>query len=733
MDPVASEEGDHPVVERRIICLAESDADERLLSGSLSAAHPAFPLDIVHTISGLRDGFEASRHRWVIVSTSAPEPTAFDALASVRAKDGLVPVILVAESLPEAMRERCVAVGFADCVLRRHLDRLPLAIELTARSRAWQDDRLAIEAQLALERTLLGALLDSSPDQIYFKDRQSRFIRVSATQARRFGLSDPTQVIGKTDFDFFAESHASEAFADEQHILSTGEPILGKEERETTVGRPDSWVLTDKMPLLDERGQMVGTFGVSRDITSAKQADEQLRFLATHDPLTGLPNRFLLNDRLRMGIAGSHRSGMPLAIMLIDIDNFKTVNDSLGHDVGDELLKSFAERTLKCLRANDTLARMGGDEFVAVLSELKTKADPSFVAKRILSSLEVPFHIGDRDLFVSASIGISVYPDDCDNAETLLSNADVAMYNIKSSTKRGFHFFLQNRHESAVEEIESDAALSSALEGGQFELYYQPIVDLGANAISMAEVLLRWNHPRRGLLTASEFIPAAERSGFIIPMSEWVLRSACAQKEAWRTAGKLDVPLAVNISAKHFQIEGFIQLTKRLLEEHSVAPSGILFEITESLALKDLEKSQETLRELSAFGVRVIIDDFGTGYSSLRWLKSIPAYAVKIDRLLVQHIAGDDSNVAILRAIVSMAHSLNIKVIASGVESQDQADLLRSIEWWGSPSLRCDGLEGHFFGRPGSREDFEKLLTAPLPTRLLGLRAPPTNLPFPGS
>ena len=571
-------------------------------------------------------------------------------------------------------------------------------------------DRKRGDAELAFQRTLLKALMDNVPDQIFFKDTESRFLQVSKAQAERFGLKDPSEAIGKTDFDFFTEIHARQARADELRILMTGKPELNKEEVETRQEGPDRWVLTDKMPLFDDHGKVIGTFGVSRDITEIRQADEKLKFMATHDPLTNLPNRFLLNDRLRMSIGLSQRNQMPLAVMLIDLDNFKTVNDTLGHDVGDGLLCSFAERIQKCLRVTDTLARMGGDEFVAILSEIKSPDDPTIVATRILSALEEPHHVGAHDLFVSSSIGISVYPDDCDDAETLLRNADIAMYTIKSTSKNGFRYYSQQRLEGSGGAVVSEQDLVKALTENQFELYYQPIRDVDSQGITLAEVLLRWHHPEKGLLDAGSFVPIAEKTGFIIPMSEWVLRRACEQKRTWAAAGLPTVSLAVNISPKHFQIDGFVSLTERILIDTGVKPSELFFEITETSAIKNIEKSRTTLLQLAALGVRIIIDDFGTGYSSLRWLKAMPTYAIKIDRFFVQHIQGDPNNIAVLGAIISMAHGLGLKVIAGGVETEEQANTLRSLGRREVPSLRCDSLQGYFVGRPAPASQLEETI-----------------------
>ncbi len=690
----------------RILYLVGGPGDADAARRELAGLEVDFVVEAVSSEAELREALNPGAYD-AVLAASRWWP---GAAAKVGSLDPGVPLVLVVDSFDELDERELVASAVTDIVVRDRLKRLRFSILRALHVRDARALHSRAEAELALERTLLTALLDNSPDQIYFKDRQSRFLRISNVQARRFRLSNRAEAVGKTDSDFFTEDHAREAFEDEQWILNSGASILGKEERETSAGRPDSWVLTDKMPLVDERGAVIGTFGVSRDISEIKQAEERLKFMATHDPLTNLPNRFLMADRLRMGMALSQRTGSPLAVMLIDLDSFKTVNDTLGHEVGDLLLRSFADRVLKCLRSNDTLARMGGDEFVAILSEMKSVEDPGVVAERILAALEEPHHAGGHELFVSSSIGISVYPQDCDSAETLLQNADVAMYAIKSTVKKGYRYYHQERTKGSAGDVVTEQNLMKALTERQFELYYQPIRDADSNGITLAEVLLRWNHPEKGLLEASAFFPVAEKSGLIIPMSEWVLRRACEKKREWSDRGLVDLAIALNISPKHFQIDGFAALVGRILAETGVKPSELFFEITESSAMKNLDKARTTMLQLSELGVRIIIDDFGTGYASLRWLKTMPTYAIKIDRFFVHHILGDPNNVAILRAIISMAHSLGLKVIVGGVETEEQASMLRSLGRREAPSLRCDCLQGYFVGRPAPATELAALV-----------------------
>ena len=467
--------------------------------------------------------------------------------------------------------------------------------------------------------------------------------------------------------------------------------------------------------VIDQFGDSIGVVLILRDVSDLKLAQEKLNFMATHDPLTGLPNRFLLGDRLAMAIANAQRHGLSLAVILLDLDNFKTVNDTLGHTVGDELLRSFAAKVGRCLRTNDTVARLGGDEFVAVLSDLKAPDEASLVVNRIFAALREPFHIESHELYATASFGISIYPNDGESVEALLRTADTAMYSVKERGKSDFEFFSATMEEQSYQELLSPQSLRKAMAMNQFCLYYQPICDLETGAVVAAEALLRWQHPNRGLLSASSFIPAAESSGLITTIDEWVIRRVCEQKISWLSTDVRDIPISVNISTKCFQREGFVELASKVLSQTGVIPSGLIFELTESAAIKDIEHTRRTLGRLTDLGVRFIIHDFGTSYASLRWLKTVPIYAIKLDKFFVQNLSGDSDSFAIMRAIISMAHTLNFEVIAEGIETKEQAEQLRAMDWRNMPSVRCNQVQGFFYAQPMAPEDFAKRANQPAP------------------
>jgi len=447
-----------------------------------------------------------------------------------------------------------------------------------------------------------------------------------------------------------------------------------------------------------------------RDVSALKIAEEKLKHMATHDSLTMLPNRLLLNDRLRQALARACRYNHQVAVMLLDLDDFKNVNDTLGHDAGDFLLKTVAEILQKNMRDSDTVARLGGDEFILVATDLQDKEKAGTTASRILKFLEIPLNINSHEIKVGASIGISIYPNDSENVEDLLKNADMAMYRAKKDGKNRFRFFSETIKYSVPADSSVEAALQKAVQNQEFELHYQPIYDLSTGKITAAEALLRWHHDEKGLISPMTFIPAAEKSGLILPIGVWVLERVCEQCRAWQNEGLPVFPVAVNISCSQLTQLNLSDVIEHLLKKFSLTADVLQIEITESTAVNDIDKSRDILVRLSEMGIKCIIDDFGAGYSSLRWLKNLPAYALKIDQFFVQNMIDDSNATAIVAAIIAMAHGLGLKVIAEGIETREQLDGLRLIERHKLPSLSCDLAQGYLLSSPLSTQNFTELL-----------------------
>ncbi|MGE4278912.1 MAG: EAL domain-containing protein [Magnetospirillum sp.] len=440
---------------------------------------------------------------------------------------------------------------------------------------------------------------------------------------------------------------------------------------------------------------------VVRDISDRKLAQARLEFMAHHDPLTELPNRVLLRDRVAQAITLAERDNRRVALIFLDLDHFKTVNDSLGHVAGDRMLKDVAGRLRGVMRESDTVARLGGDEFVVVLNQVRDGDAVADVAEKIMSAMGAPVFVDDQEIATSVSMGIALYPDDGDDFDTLLKKADSAMYHAKEGGRSGYRFFAARMNADAMAHLNLRSGLHRALERGEFELYYQPQVRLDDDRLLGAEALIRWNHPERGLVSPVEFIPVAEDSGLIVPMGDWVLHQACQQAALWQAHGR-QVSVAVNLSPLQFRrgdLEGGV---RRALSESGLDPSLLELELTESILIQDHQTVMEVARRLGDLGVQLSIDDFGTGYSSLAYLKRFQVDKLKIDQSFVRGVQNDVENAAITRAIIQMAHSLNLLVIAEGVEDDEAAQTMRD--------QGCDQAQGYLFGRPMTAQRFEKLL-----------------------
>jgi diguanylate cyclase (GGDEF)-like protein len=466
-------------------------------------------------------------------------------------------------------------------------------------------------------------------------------------------------------------------------------------------------------------------YAVERKIMeeAARAMALQMTHSAHHDFLTGLPNRMLLNDRIGQAIASAPRHTKQVAVLFLDLDNFKHINDSLGHPIGDKLIQSVARRLVECVRGSDTVSRQGGDEFVVLLSESEQWEDAAIVATRMLQAVAEAHSIDQHNLHVTTSIGVSVFPDDGHDAETLIKNADTAMYQAKENGRHSYQFFEPAMNVRAVERQSIEESLRRALEHHEFALHYQPKIDLRTGEITGAEALIRWTHPTRGEIPPAQFIPIAEDSGLIRPIGSWVLRTACEQARAWVDAGLPLKTIAVNVSAMELRDENFLDGSFAILKKTGLDPKSLELELTESVLMKQAESAASILQTLRDQGVQVAVDDFGTGYSSLSYLRKFPIDALKIDQSFVRQItsAGDDTS--IVTAVISMARSLNLRVVAEGVETLEQLAFLQARE--------CDEAQGYYFSRAVPPEQFAALLRTGIPvTGRSGLPVSPALVPI---
>jgi diguanylate cyclase (GGDEF)-like protein/PAS domain S-box-containing protein len=561
-------------------------------------------------------------------------------------------------------------------------------------------DRRAAEEELRRFRLAM----DNSADMIVLIDRaKMRFVDVNDTACHLLGYGKEELLkLGPQD----VLPISREDLERDYDALIAGPP---GEVDQTPSGMKSFYVCKDgsKLPFESTRhvlrsGDTTIIAAISRDIRARLAIEEKVAYLAQFDALTGLPNRNLFQDRLVQAMALAKRNEWPMAVLFIDLDRFKLVNDTLGHTAGDQLLKQAAERLRTCIRSSDTVGRLGGDEFAAILSELSIPSDAGLVAQKIIDLLRQPFDLDGKETYVSASIGITLYPADSDSAEALIMSADAAMYRAKEQGRNNYQYFTRDMNQRALARVQMEAALRRALERQEFRLAFQPKAHLTTGRICGFEALLRWQHPEKGVVPPAEFIPVLEDTGLIVPVGEWVLRSACAQIRAWQKSGLKVPPVSVNLSARQFEQQNLSEAVHRALSETGVSAELIEFEITESLLMNDPEGAARTLASLKESGVKLSMDDFGTGYSSLGYLKRFPIDTLKIDRSFVHDISNDASGETLTRAIIHLAQNLKLKVIAEGVETEDQLAFLKANG--------CDEMQGYFFARPTDAEECGRML-----------------------
>jgi diguanylate cyclase (GGDEF)-like protein/PAS domain S-box-containing protein len=455
-------------------------------------------------------------------------------------------------------------------------------------------------------------------------------------------------------------------------------------------------------PIHDRRGQVSGGVMVFHDVSTARALTARMSYLAQHDSLTDLPNRILLKDRLTQAIAIACRHRQKLAVLFLDVDRFKHINDSLGHAIGDRMLQSVAQRLLGCVRNSDTVSRQGGDEFVVLLSDVAQPRDAVVSVDKILQAMSVAHHIEQYDLSVTVSIGIAIYPDDGMDAEVLMKHADFAMYHAKDAGRNNYQFFKPDMNARAVERQSLESGLRHALERQEFMLHYQPKMDLETGTMMGVEALIRWRHPQRGLVPPVQFIPIAEECGFIVPIGRWVLREACRQARAWQDAGLAPLRIAVNISAVELRAKDFVSGVRAILDETGLDPSYLELELTETFLMQDSTSTAVVLVALKDMGVHLALDDFGTGFSSLSYLRRFPIDTLKIDHSFVRDVTTDADDASIVTAVISMGKSLHMRVVAEGVETRAQLEFLQEHN--------CPFGQGYYFSRPVIAGEFEEMM-----------------------
>jgi diguanylate cyclase (GGDEF)-like protein/PAS domain S-box-containing protein len=540
----------------------------------------------------------------------------------------------------------------------------------------------------------LAAIVEFSQDAIIGETVEGVITSWNRAAERIYGYTK-AEAVGR-NISFLLPAHRQAempAILDEVRIGLALEPF--ETQRVTKAGSILD-VLVAISPIKDTHGRVTGASAIVRDITDRKIAEAQIKFLAYHDALTGLPNRALALDRLSNALAGARRRKSKVAVLFLDLDRFKLINDSLGHAAGDILLQVVAKRLKSCIREQDTVARLSGDEFLILLSDINNIPDVAIAAERIMDAITAEFVIQDQPLNIRCSLGISIFPEHGEDCETLMKYADAAMYSAKENGRNNYRFFTGDMNDESVERLTLEHGLKLALGNKELFLVYQPQLDIATGNITGMEALLRWQNPDIGLVPPDKFIPIAENSGMIVTIGEWVLRTACAQARRWQEEGLPPVPVAVNVSAVQFRQENFCDLIRRVLHETGLAPQYLELELTESLLLADADVTLSVVRELRDIGVTLAIDDFGTGYSSFSHLRKFRFNKLKIDRSFLRDVAVNSDDAAITAAIISMGKSLKLKVIAEGVETEAQMSFLRSHQ--------CDEIQGYYFSKPLTAE-----------------------------
>jgi diguanylate cyclase (GGDEF)-like protein/PAS domain S-box-containing protein len=593
-------------------------------------------------------------------------------------------------------------------------EELRKTVDNALKQRRLQAENRHIAWQLESSERKYRYLVDSSPDIIYTLDHEGRFTFVNNRVQQLLGFSreeligEHYSVLIQEDDVLRANYVFNEGRGDyrlprnvELRLKSRhakGEVRIFTHELMTI-----SFNTSDKSPEPDlTQRELFGTYGVARDITDRKRADELITYQAYHDILTDLPNRVLFKDRLGLAVLQAKRNDASLALMFIDLDRFKLVNDTLGHVIGDKLLQQAAIRLKACLRSGDTLARLGGDEFTAVLPELSDRQDAVLIAEKFLECLRQPFQLAGQSVHISASIGIAIYPGDGESTDELIRNSDIAMYHMKAEGKNGYSFFDRSMLDASCQKIELEHSLRLALERGELEMYYQPQVDVRTQKIVGAEALMRWNHPERGFLGAGDFLPFAEENGLIIPITDWMLEAICLDLLDWNAAGGEPVRLSLNLSPQYLDRGDFFDKLKNALALHQIKASQIEVEVTENICIHNPQTAIEQLNKLCQLGVSVAIDDFGTGYSSLSYLHRFPIHTIKIDRSFVMKIQNDNSLCPVVLAIISIAKGLSLNLVAEGVETAVQE---RYLERSG-----CNTMQGYLYHKPLSQKKMLALL-----------------------
>jgi diguanylate cyclase (GGDEF)-like protein/PAS domain S-box-containing protein len=643
------------------------------------------------------------REIWaVFVNLSLPDSQGLATLDRLLLAVPSVPTLILAGTKDVAVALEAMRHGAKDYLLEDHLDR-----DSVVRAIRNMAERQTAKEMLSAEKERAQMTLNSIGDAVLSTDIEGRITYLNVVAEKITGWTRE-EASGKEVDDVFVIIDGSTR----KPCLN---PLKTALEQNKTVGLTPHCILIRRdgsefaiedsaAPIHDQHGATTGAVIVFHDVSVARAIEVEMSHLAQHDTLTKLPNRTLLQDRLSQAITTAGRNGSRMAILFLDLDGFKHINDSLGHAIGDKLLQSVAKRLLASVRTSDTVSRIGGDEFVVLLSEVTHAGDAGVKAGKILAALNTPLEIDQHNLRVTASIGVTTYPEDGQETAMLIKNADLAMYQAKENGRNNYQFFEKDMNVRALERQSVEENLCFALDREELVMHYQPKINLKTGEITGVEALIRWQHPERGLIGPLQFISVAEDCGLMLPIGNWVLRESCRQAKAWQDAGLRPIEMAVNVSSVEFRNEDFLEGVRTILEETGLSPHYLGLELTESVLMQHAEFTVPVLKKLKAMGVRLAIDDFGTGYSSLSYLRQFPIDTLKVDQSFVNGINADTDDATIINAVINMGSNLKHRVIAEGVETVEQVAFLQAHG--------CDEGQGFYFSRPVPAPQFAKLLEA---------------------
>jgi diguanylate cyclase (GGDEF)-like protein/PAS domain S-box-containing protein len=651
----------------------------------------------------LSEGLERLRQKRisaVLLDLSLPDSRGMATLDQVFSAAPDVPILVLGGPGAESLAKDAVGRGAQDYLLPGHLDSysLPRALRNAV-------ERKVVEDALYEEKERAMVTLNSIGDAVLCTDISGNITYLNTVAEKMTGWLR-AEATGKPLTEVFR-------IIDGTTGQTANDPMEMAVEQNKTVGLTANCVLIRRdgfesavedsaAPIHDREGHVIGAVIVFHDVSAARATALQMTHTAHHDVVTGLPNRLLLNDRITQSISLALRQNRPIAVLFIDLDHFKNINDSLGHAAGDELLQSVSKRLISCGRASDTVSRQGGDEFAILLPEIAHAQDAATCAAKIILALNAPHFIGTRTLHIGASIGISLYPKDGEDAETLIKNADTAMYHAKERGRGNFQFFEAEMNLKAVQRQSIESELRRALKNNEFLLHYQPKVNLDTGDITGVEALIRWNHPVQGFIPPADFVPIAEDCGLIVPIGRWVMREACRQARAWQDAGLRHLRMAVNVSAVEFREKSFVENVRTVLSDTGLRPHYLVLELTERVLMENAESTAVLLEELKTMGIHLAVDDFGTGYSSLSYLRQFPIDVLKIDQSFIKKITSNLDDSTIIAAIIAMGRNLRHIVIAEGIETPEQIAYLQS--------QHCQEGQGYLLGRPVGATQFGHLL-----------------------